>query len=176
MMGPRGTEWNMVKTKLRRPLHTLALEEGVLESVIEDAREFLKADDWYTEVGIPHRRGYLLYGPPGTGKTSTIYAIAGELGLELYSLSLASRNIDDSFLQRLVSSVPRGSILLIEDIDCAFPSRDDEDEKDQADMMMMMPYMRGGRARSRTSVTMSGILNVLDGVGSDEGRIFFATV
>ncbi|EIN08798.1 P-loop containing nucleoside triphosphate hydrolase protein [Punctularia strigosozonata HHB-11173 SS5] len=176
MMGPRGTEWNMVKTKHRRPLNTLALEDGVLESILEDAREFLKADDWYTEVGIPHRRGYLLYGPPGTGKTSTIYAIAGELGLELYSLSLASRHIDDSFLQRLVSSVPRNSILLIEDIDCAFPSRDDEDDdKDVRQDMMMPSYMRSARMRGQASVTMSGILNVLDGVGSDEGRIFFAT-
>ncbi|KAF7311392.1 hypothetical protein MKEN_01041100 [Mycena kentingensis (nom. inval.)] len=60
--------------------------------------------------GIPHRRGYLLYGPPRTGKTSTIYALAGALNLEIYSL------VDDSFLQRAAGSIPQNSIFLIEGI------------------------------------------------------------
>ena len=31
-------------------------------------------------------------------------------------------------------------------------------------------------AGKRSLVTLSGLLNVLDGVGSEEGKIFFATV
>ena len=30
--------------------------------------------------------------------------------------------------------------------------------------------------RGRSLVTLSGLLNVLDGVGSEEGKLFFATV
>jgi mitochondrial chaperone BCS1 len=30
---------------------------------------------WYSNRGIPYRRGYLLYGPPGTGKRSLTPAI-----------------------------------------------------------------------------------------------------
>lgn len=113
--GPGGhVQWGNVKSKTRRERSTLALEPGVWEDLIEDVREFLDIEDWYTELGIPHHRGYLLHGPPGTGKSrlryshltafiliaslaSTIYALAGELNLEIYSLSLASGQYVYSF-------------------------------------------------------------------------------
>jgi mitochondrial chaperone BCS1 len=65
----RSTEWGNVKTKARRPLSTLALESGVMERLLADVKEFIDVEEWYTEAGIPHHRGYLLYGPPGTGKS-----------------------------------------------------------------------------------------------------------
>lgn len=65
--------WNNVKRKIRRPLNSIILEEGVIESIVGDAREFLDMEDWYIDAGIPHRRGYLLYGPPGTGKSKLFY-------------------------------------------------------------------------------------------------------
>jgi len=99
--------------------------------------------------------------------------------------------MDDSFLQRAASAVPKNSILLIEDIDCAFPTpRDghgdnttaaDEDlQESYAQRMYAHPgppmfpsrMMMSGKSR----VTLSGLLNVLDGIGSEEGKIFFATV
>ncbi|KAJ3730827.1 hypothetical protein C8R42DRAFT_637477 [Lentinula raphanica] len=49
---------------------------------------------------------------------------AGELGLEIYTLSLASNHIDDLYLQRAADSIPKNSIFVIEDIDCAMPSWD----------------------------------------------------
>jgi mitochondrial chaperone BCS1 len=70
MMGPPG-EWGNVKTKTRRPLNTLALESGVMDSLLADVREFLDVESWYAEAGIPHHRGYLLHGPPGTGKSGS---------------------------------------------------------------------------------------------------------
>jgi hypothetical protein len=78
-------------------------------------------------------------------------------------------------MQSMASSVPQGAILLIEDIDCAFPSRDadsaDEDE-DASPVPIYSPYGNG----KRRLVTMSGLLNLMDGVGSDDHRIIFATV
>ncbi|KAJ7500674.1 P-loop containing nucleoside triphosphate hydrolase protein [Mycena galericulata] len=186
--GPAMT-WNNVKHKVRRPLSSIILQEGVVDALVRDAREFIDTEDWYVEAGIPHRRGYLLYGPPGTGKTSTIYALAGALNLEIYSLSLASSFVDDSFLQRAASSIPKHALFLIEDIDCAFASRDDEDEMEEQAMMMYGggggrgPFGAGGRGGGgegggrpvRSLVTLSGLLNVIDGVGSEEGKLFFAT-
>ncbi|KAF8506407.1 P-loop containing nucleoside triphosphate hydrolase protein [Hysterangium stoloniferum] len=181
--GGGGEDWSNVKVKRRRPLNSLVLDDGMLETLLDDAREFMKMESWYIAAGIPYRRGYLLYGPPGTGKTSTVYTLvsicsfkifvlngdflkAGELGLEIYSLSLAEKNMDDGYLARLVTKLPPKAILLIEDIDCAFPTREEikEQEKD--------PYNRNKRT---SEVTFSGLLNVLDGVGSEEGKIFFAT-
>ncbi|KAJ8518236.1 hypothetical protein ONZ45_g4674 [Pleurotus djamor] len=123
--------WNKAKSKVRRPLSSVILPQGELQSLLSDAQDFLNSDDWYVEAGIPYRRGYLLYGPPGTGKSSTIYALAGELGLEIYTISLATDFVDDLTLQDAVASVPKRSILLIEDIDCAFPSREEEEEEDE---------------------------------------------
>ena len=66
--GPHGV-WGSSKSKQRRPLSSFILQEGIIQSLVEDAREFLRSEDWYTKAGIPHRRGYLLHGPPGTGKS-----------------------------------------------------------------------------------------------------------
>ncbi|KAG7089533.1 hypothetical protein E1B28_011207 [Marasmius oreades] len=167
--------WSNVKRKVRRRLSSIILQEGVIESIVKDAQEFLDMEDWYVGRGIPHRRGYLLYGPPGSGKSSTIYALAGELGLEIYSLSLASGFVDDSFLQRAASSIPKRSIFLIEDIDCAFPR--DDDAETPLDFLANIPGLprRYSNGIRRSAVTLSGLLNVIDGVGSDDGRLFFAT-
>ncbi|KAJ6462245.1 P-loop containing nucleoside triphosphate hydrolase protein [Mycena vitilis] len=161
--------WTNVKHKIRRPLSSIILQDGVVEGLVRDAKEFLATEDWYVEAGIPHRRGYLLHGPPGTGKTSTIYALAGELNLEIYSLSLASNFVDDSFLQRAASSIPHHALFLIEDIDCAFANRDEDKDcgRDSGKREMWEP--------PHASVTLSGLLNVIDGVGSEEGKLFFAT-
>ena len=45
------------------------------EDLLEDAREFLESERWYTERGIPYRRGYLLHGIPGGGKSSLVAAV-----------------------------------------------------------------------------------------------------
>ena len=63
------TTWSNSKSKSRRPLSSIILQEGVIHSLVEDVKEFLETEDWYVKSGIPHRRGYLLHGPPGTGKS-----------------------------------------------------------------------------------------------------------
>ncbi|KAG6897624.1 hypothetical protein C0992_012853 [Termitomyces sp. T32_za158] len=170
--------WSNVKHKARRPLSSIILNEGVIDSLVKDAREFIDTEDWYVEAGIPHRRGYLLYGPPGTGKTSTIYALAGELGLEIYALSLSSGFVDDSFLTKAASSIPKHSILLIEDIDCAFSSRGDSDEDEGSNSINQLGFLHpyGAVTGRKSAVTLSGLLNVIDGIGSEEGKLFFATI
>ena len=70
--GPSLFNWSCTKNKVRRPLSSIILPEGVIDSIVRDAREFLDTADWYVKAGIPHRRGYLLYGPPGTGKSLSL--------------------------------------------------------------------------------------------------------
>ncbi len=134
------------------------LPEGILESLAEDIKDFMCTEDWYRQAGIPYRRGYLLYGPPGTGKSAFILT---------YLCSLLIR-----FVQLRRYMLPKNSILLLEDIDCAFPSREEEDE-----LPTQVSVFGANRRRQHVvQVTMSGLLNVLDGVGSEDGKIVFATV
>ncbi|KAJ7125901.1 hypothetical protein C8R44DRAFT_979882 [Mycena epipterygia] len=118
-------------------------------------------------------------GAPGTGKSSTIHAIAGELGLEIYFISLASPGIDDYSLGRLISDTPSKCILVIEDIDCAFPSRDEPDDEDDEEPERDRngnPIKYHPLMPPKSAATLSGLLNVLDSVSSEEGRLTFATV
>jgi chaperone BCS1 len=79
-------------------------------------------------------------------------------------------SVDDVLLQHAASSIPKGSIFLIEDIDCAFSSREDQRTS------MGLPYDDYFESSPGGSVTLSGLLNVIDGIGSEEGNLFFATV
>ncbi|KAJ6528026.1 P-loop containing nucleoside triphosphate hydrolase protein [Mycena capillaripes] len=171
--------WTNIVRKVPRPLSSVILPDGVTNKLVADVQEFLNDQDSYVQRGIPYRRGYLLSGPPGTGKTSTVFALASELQLEIYVLSLGSRLMDDTFLQRAASSIPSHAILLIEDIDCAFKNRDNEDEENGSSdgITMSRPgSIRGSPEGERRSfITLSGLLNVIDGVASEEGRLLFAT-
>jgi chaperone BCS1 len=101
------------------------LDPGIKDLLINDARDFLGSKSWYAARGIPFRRGYLLvsflnlwlalsftildvfqYGAPGSGKTSIIHSLAGELGLDVYIVSLARTGLDDTRLNELISDLP----------------------------------------------------------------------
>ncbi|KAL1696380.1 P-loop containing nucleoside triphosphate hydrolase protein [Schizophyllum commune] len=159
--------WRYVASRPKRALTSIVLDPGVKDLLVDDARDFLESRDWYADRGIPFRRGYLLYGAPGCGKTSMIHSMAGELGLDVYIVSLSRAGMDDAVLNELIGGLPEKCIALMEDIDAAFTGTVGarEDGKD-------------GKPDSSTissRVSLSGLLNALDGVGAQEGRILFAT-
>ncbi|GAA4416170.1 AAA family ATPase [Quisquiliibacterium transsilvanicum] len=150
-----GEQWHLSDTKPRRSLDSVVLDEGVARRLHDDIHEFFDRRDWYAQLGIPWRRGYLLHGPPGTGKTSVAYALAGELRLKLCTLSLTNPKLNDHTLSDLLQRTPPRSLILIEDIDAFFKARDKQD--------------------ARIEVSFSGLLNALDGVAAQEGRIVVLT-
>eukprot|EP00127_Corallochytrium_limacisporum_P000711 Clim_evm7s24 gene=Clim_evmTU7s24 len=157
--------WCHMTTKRRRSLQSVILQENHSESILKDCQTFLRSEEWYARKGVPYRRGYLLTGPPGTGKTSFVTALAGELHLNVYMLNL-SAEITDDVLSTLFSSAPRRCVLLLEDIDCLFTHKSGSVEVDDESNV--------NRELNRR-MTFSGLLNALDGVTSQEGRLLFAT-
>lgn len=73
-----------------------------------------------------------------------------------------------------MTAIPKCSIVLIEDIDCTFLPRD---TANTVTFLPMTPMLgTGPPASSNSRITLSGLLNMLDGVGGEEGKLFFATV
>ncbi|KAL5340122.1 BCS1 N terminal-domain-containing protein [Aspergillus crustosus] len=161
ILHPETSRWERLgEPRRKRPLDSVILDKGVKERIVEDVKDFLSSEKWYYDRGIPYRRGYLLYGPPGTGKSSFIQAVAGELNYDIALLNLSERGITDDRLNRLLTIVPKRTIVLLEDVDAAFSNRRTQTDED------------GYRG---SNVTFSGLLNALDGVASAEERIIFLT-
>ncbi|CAE6472194.1 unnamed protein product [Rhizoctonia solani] len=170
-MSSGGWRWNGARQK--RPMSSIILEPGVKDMLLTDAKDFLRSEEWYAERGIPFRRGYLLHGVPGSGKTSLIHALAGELGLDIYVVSLNMKGMSDNTLANLMGRIPQRCILLLEDLDAAFTRGTSRDTKSTG-----APTAKTAaetKADDPNTLSLSGLLNSLDGVAAAEGRILFAT-
>lgn len=171
---------------------SIVLDPGIKDLLLFDAKDFLASKSWYAARGIPFRRGYLLYGAPGSGKTSIIHSLAGELGLDIYVLSLSRAGLDDAGLEELISDLPERCIALMEDVDAAFSGGGKRDLEEAPNVKVeantppsantisnatsaQPSNPSSGPSSSASRITLSGLLNALDGVGAQEGRILFAT-
>jgi chaperone BCS1 len=182
-----GTEWRPFGApRTRRPLDSVILDSGVSEGLLADLQEWRRSKEWYLSRGIPYRRGYLLHGPPGSGKSSFIMALAGFLEYNVCVLNLAERGLTDERLGLALANVPAQSLVLLEDIDAAFPSRAPPAPSASlggggqgAGLLESLTSRLGRRpgdgGHSSSDVTFSGLLNVLDGVASSEERLVFMT-
>lgn len=145
------------------------METTLKKSLLDDVKFYLSSQcrKFYQNRGIPYRRRYLLYGPPGTGKTSFATAIAGHFNLPVYVLTLTDLN--ENSLADLFNEMPMRVCLLLEDIDSAGLRRDD-------------CHASGGKSapknkekKEEEGVTLSGLLNCLDGPASLDGRLLLMT-
>ncbi|WVW82980.1 hypothetical protein I302_104996 [Kwoniella bestiolae CBS 10118] len=192
--------WQNPVSRPARPWSSVILPGNMKEKLLKDVERFLsdKETRWYASRGIPHRRGYLLHGSPGSGKTTLVTAIASKLDLNIYVINPAQRGMDDAKLAKLFRDCPSKSVILIEDIDCIFPkgrhnhiqSSEVDDEGDdpveeesyEPDVEPQTAMVGGGGGGgggkhdlAPSTVTMSGLLNAIDGVSSQEGCVLVAT-
>ena len=165
----RGETWMPFGSgKPSRPWHTIVTQNNIKEDIFDDVKDFLDSEELYLRRGISHRKGYILYGPPGTGKSTLIHGLAGRLGYSLCVVDLSDTNMSDCDLINQMAAVPAQSIILIEDVDVALPSKDRKkqikDEKEKQN-----DYSPSSR------LTLSGVLNALDGVCTTSAQIVLMT-
>jgi len=60
--GRFGGSWRHIASRPKRPLHSIVLDPGIKDLLVNDAKDFLESKSWYSARGIPFRRGYLLVG------------------------------------------------------------------------------------------------------------------
>lgn len=164
--------WRYVHAYAPRRLESVILKSKEKEQLVNDIRQFRASRERYGQLGVPYHRGYLLYGPPGTGKTSLVSGLASEFGMSIYAVNLTELN--DHRLKRAVSTVPQNSVILFEDIDCMKvggrqPRAEPETNKSHA------PEEEKHDSTDRFGVTLSGLLNVLDGFHAPENVLFLMT-
>lgn len=188
---PAGTTsptWQRCLARASRPFSTVILNEKVKQDLIDDVQDYLNPATrrWYSNRGIPYRRGYLLYGPPGTGKSSLSLALAGFFKMRIYIVSLSSVTSNEENLSTLFAELPRRCVVLLEDIDTAGLTHTREDNKpadssnDDKDDDMVPGQITKGTGPTNTNnnngrLSLSGLLNILDGVASQEGRVLIMT-
>ncbi|TLD28746.1 hypothetical protein PspLS_03222 [Pyricularia sp. CBS 133598] len=177
--------WSRCMARTSRPFSTVILNEKVKQDLIDDITDYLDPATrrWYSNRGIPYRRGYLLHGPPGTGKSSLSLALAGFFKMRIYIVSLSSVNANEETLATLFAELPRRCVVLLEDIDSAGLSHTREGPGSAAvapapaadDMVpgQLTPGLPNATTNSR--ISLSGLLNILDGVASQEGRVLIMT-
>jgi chaperone BCS1 len=112
--------------------------------------------------------------------------------LDIYVVSLSSSWISDSTLTTLMGRVPARCIVLLEDLDAAFTrsvtrdkssngTPDSSNNNSEENSSQEQPAPSSSRHRRHkehisdvNTLSLSGLLNALDGVAAAEGRILFA--
>lgn len=178
--------WNRCTSRLRRPFDTVILNEQVKQELLDDAADYLSpfTRRWHANRGIPYRQGYLFHGPPGTGKTSLSLALAGFFRMKIYIVSFSSAGASEENITTLFNQLPTRCIVLLEDIDIANLShiRDDAYSAvhsgaapSSSPNFGTISRMPGPIPTWSGQLSLSGLLDILDGVASQEGRILLMT-
>jgi hypothetical protein len=150
----------------KRSLDTIYLPKKQKQSIIDDLTNFLKPETKarYKKLGVNYKRVYLFEGIPGSGKSSFIMALASKFNYDLAIVSFHPK-MTDVDLSRILRSInsdndnkdnDKKSFIIFEDIDCIFKSRKINDE-------------------SKNNITLSGLLNIMDGIIAGQNIIFLSS-
>jgi len=165
--------WTYVQAYTPRSLDSVILKPGEKEHLIWDLEKFRASRQRYRRLGVPYHRGYLLYGPPGTGKTSLLSGLAAKFGMSIYAVNLIEFN--DRTLKNAMNDVPENSMILFEDIDCMKAGNRRPEAEEWSRKQEAATGNQKTDSTERFSVTLSGLLNVLDGFHAPENVVFVMT-
>ncbi|KAF7816656.1 AAA-ATPase [Senna tora] len=147
------SRWRSVPFTHPASFDTVVMDAELKNKVKSDLEQFLKSKQYYHRLGRVWKRSYLLYGASGTGKSSFIAAMARSLCYDVYDIDI-SKVSDDSDLKTLLLQTTSRSVIVMEDLD------------------------RFAGGKSSTGVSLSGVLNFMDGIIScyGEERVMVFTV
>jgi len=157
--------WREFSSQTPRKFESVILPKETKRTLINHLDTFFAEKIWYEKHGIPYRTGIMLYGVGGTGKTSLVRGLCEYYKKPLYILSLSG--LSDNGFEDALLNIPPNNIVLIEDIDTYSVTKTRKKDKNfNNEMKEGMDF---------SFMTLSGMLNAIDGVIASEGRILIAT-
>ena len=162
---------------------------GVESKMIERRVNFFKRNKkWYDDKGIPYTLGLLLSGPPGGGKTSTIKCVANEMQRHIINVKLHKHitriQMENLFFNDTINVLQNGKseqfiipiynrIYVFEDIDCQ--ENDIVLERKDTIPEFIEKEKPIEDVTQNEKLSLSCLLNILDGILETPGRIIIMT-
>lgn len=187
-----GEGWIRLADVTKRPLKTVVIKREMKEQLVGTIKRWMDSKDWYTNRGLPYKLTIVLTGLPGTGKTSLIKALASHFRMNVCMINLSL--MTDHTFERALSTAPANSFVVIEDFDSStatharkalvgkVKSKETTATKDGDVSETTTETTKAGDSQNLLSdlmgaslLTLSGILNALDGILSLDGKIVFMT-
>lgn len=186
-------DWSKISEIHYRDFDSIYLDKSTIKAIIEKIRFFINNKQWYKEKNIPYKLGIILYGKPGCSKTTIIKIITSILKTNVYFiqslenikpndfinlLNQATEETDGSFINsnsnienfktnkygiNLEKQIP---IIALEDADSFSVLRKRNDESKNTTIVNNI---------SKFDLTLSTILNIMDGMLTPDGIIFIMT-
>jgi hypothetical protein len=164
---------------------------GVESKMIERRVNFFKKNKkWYDDKGIPYTLGLLLSGPPGGGKTSTIKCVANEMQRHIINVKLHKHitriQMENLFFNDTINVLQNGKseqfiipiynrIYVFEDIDCQENDIVLERKDTITEFIEKEKPIREEDVTQNEKLSLSCLLNILDGILETPGRIIIMT-
>jgi len=159
---------------------------------------FLENEQLYKDRGVPYNIGILMHGEPGCGKTSCIKAISNITNRHIVEVNLKKIKTCSDFERIFNENIMNGDfiphdkkIIVLEDIDCMIDivkSRESITSEIKEDMdavnnlgsdmmkfMMLQDALSNKKWEPTDKLSLSCILNTIDGVLENYGRILVIT-
>lgn len=168
--------WSRNSDVVKRPLNTVVIDPDIKGEIVGNIERWMGARDWYEQRGLAYKLTCILRGAPGTGKTSLIKALAGHFGMNACLLNLAG--MTDASFEEALAEAPDNSFIVIEDFDSSTATKARRALKPREAKAMENAASNGDESIGELfnmGLTLSGILNALDGLLPLDGKVVFLT-
>lgn len=184
----------IVTEKPKRDINSVYTDGNIAQKMLSDVKAFIDNRDIYVKNNSPYKFVGLLCGTPGSGKTSTIHAIASELGMGIRFINTDKEEFES--IARLMTRNDdygdngKRNIIVIEDIDCMSMNATDRrnipngkcdgrmkiEDDDPSDVIEYKNEHNRSLIDFKVApISLSSILNLLDGIITPSGAIVFLT-